>query len=1032
MRGTSTIPYEVAMSVRARNGRAWVSGTCDCPVGGNCKHCAAAAILVAEGGKADAADGAVASWLETLTSRQPATQRAGQDELLYVLLVREVYYVPKIELSARVVSRNKTDDLTNGRAVEFSNLAHGGGRHVAPIDRTIARLAGASGLTMSIVPKVFATLLDLLASTGRFHWSSPRATPLRRVDIAETTSLQWRNDQDGRQRPAIAGRPSARLLPADPAWYVDPERNELGTISLDINGAMAAALALAPSLNEKQARHVQLAWHRIPSHDGMPAPDTGVALNLIERNPVPHLTLRKFELPSAPRSPVEPLAAVAEIRFQYGERAVDPRDQTQEFATTAVGGGAIWPRRFAFEADALAALERYGFVPISWPHVRFVDEAKTVLRFAGTDAAARSWVQFLDAGVPALRASGWEVDVDPEFPFDVVHVDDGEWDADITEGEAAWFELDLGIDVEGSRISLLPVLVDALAHFDLDGRTSDMPPAMYGQLPDGRYVALPVDRVRHIVATLVELFDAPLDERGRLALTPAHVATLERLEGAMPVSLSPKATRLRKTLAALANGAHKEAQPELPPSFHGRLRPYQERGVAWLQTLRHNGLGGVLADDMGLGKTVELLAHIAIEKAAGRMKRPALIVAPTSVLPNWRAEIARFVPSLRVVTLSGNDREDRFPLVPRSDIALTSYALLHRDAKALKAIDWEIVVLDEAQFIKNPRSKAAQAATSLRAEQRLALTGTPIENHLDELWSIFSFAVPGLLGERTSFSRLFRTPIEKHGDRDRRSLLGSRLRPFLLRRTKEEVALDLPPKTEIVTRIELDGPQRDLYETIRLAMHERVRSELQRRGLARSRIVVLDALLKLRQVCCDPRLVKLPAARKVSDSSKLDALFEMLPELIDEGRRILLFSQFTSMLDLIVPELEQRGIPFVELRGETKDRETPVRRFQGGEVPLFLISLKAGGTGLNLTAADTVIHYDPWWNPAVERQATDRAHRIGQSKPVFVYKLVTAGTVEERIMELQERKGALAAGVFDDAAVAQLLDESEIERLLSA
>jgi SNF2 family DNA or RNA helicase len=407
-----------------------------------------------------------------------------------------------------------------------------------------------------------------------------------------------------------------------------------------------------------------------------------------------------------------------------------------------------------------------------------------------------------------------------------------------------------------------------------------------------------------------------------------------------------------------------------------------------------------------------------------------LIVSPTSVSPNWRSEIARFVPHLRVLALTGADRAERFTQIARSDIVLTTYALLQRDIETLCAHEWQIAVLDETQAIKNPRSKGAQAAWRLRAAQRLALTGTPMENHLGELWSVFAFAVPGLLGDRAAFGRAFRTPIEKRGDTQRRRVLSSRLRPFLLRRTKEVVALDLPEKSEIVTRIELDGAQRDLYETIRIAMHGRVRDALRMRGLARSHIVVLDALLKLRQVCCDPRLLKVSAARGVRGSAKLEALLEMVPELIEEGRRILLFSQFTSMLDLIKPELREREIAFVELRGETKDRVTPVRRFQAGEVPLFLISLKAGGTGLNLTAADTVIHYDPWWNPAVERQATDRAHRIGQHKPVFVYKLIAAGTVEERIVEMQERKAELAAGLFDESASLQL-DAAEIDRLFS-
>jgi SNF2 family DNA or RNA helicase len=310
------------------------------------------------------------------------------------------------------------------------------------------------------------------------------------------------------------------------------------------------------------------------------------------------------------------------------------------------------------------------------------------------------------------------------------------------------------------------------------------------------------------------------------------------------------------------------------------------------------------------------------------------------------------------------------------------------------------------------------------------MTGTPMENHLGELWSLMTFLSPGYLGSLQQFTRVYRTPIEKHGDRERRVALGRRLRPFILRRKKEEVVKELPPKTEITRAVELTGGQRDLYETIRLAMHERVRAEIDRKGMARSQIVILDALLKLRQVCCDPRLVKLERARKVNESAKLELLFDLLPAMIDEGRRILLFSQFTSMLDLIEPEARKRKIDFVRISGDTVDRETPVKRFQKGEVPLFLISLKAGGTGLNLTAADTVIHYDPWWNPAVEQQATDRAHRIGQEKSVFVYKLVTQGTVEEKIVAMQERKRELVAGLLGEGAQRDLkLSREELEHL---
>jgi SNF2 family DNA or RNA helicase len=398
-------------------------------------------------------------------------------------------------------------------------------------------------------------------------------------------------------------------------------------------------------------------------------------------------------------------------------------------------------------------------------------------------------------------------------------------------------------------------------------------------------------------------------------------------------------------------------------------------------------------------------------------------------VPNWRAEAARFAPELKVISLHGTDRAGQFAQLATADLALTTYALLPRDEAALQRQHWYLVILDEAQAIKNPAARATLVACRLTARHRLCLTGTPVENHLGDIWSQFAFLMPGLLGEAKRFTRLFRTPIERKGDAARQAVLARRLKPFILRRAKGEVATELPDKTLMTRHIELGGEQRDLYETVRLAMHEKVRAAVAARGLARSHIVILDALLKLRQVCCDPRLVKLGAARRVVASAKLAHLKEMLPELVEEGRRILLFSQFTSMLDLIEAEVTALGIPYVDLRGDTKDRATPVARFQRGEVPLFCLSLKAGGMGLNLTAADTVIHYDPWWNPAVEAQATDRAHRIGQDKPVFVYKLIAETTIEQRMLELQDRKAALANGLFDPEAKAGSFEAADLELL---
>ncbi|MFC3834545.1 MULTISPECIES: SNF2-related protein [Deinococcus] len=430
--------------------------------------------------------------------------------------------------------------------------------------------------------------------------------------------------------------------------------------------------------------------------------------------------------------------------------------------------------------------------------------------------------------------------------------------------------------------------------------------------------------------------------------------------------------------------------------------------------------------------TVQTLAHLLLEQDSGRADRPSLVVAPTSVIGNWQAEAAKFAPSLRVLTLHGKDRRASFPRIPAHDLILTTYPLLPRDLEELSAFQYHLVILDEAQNIKNSKTAAAKAAGSLDARYRLALTGTPLENHLGELWSQFNFLAPGLLHDERTFRELYRTPIEKRGDPVRRSALAARVRPFILRREKRDVARELPPKTEIPVRVTLDGDQRDLYETVRVTMQGRVQEELRARGLSRSTIAILDALLKLRQAVTDPRLVKLEAAAGVQNNAKFDWLQGNLPQMLEEGRRVLIFSSFATLLGHLEPWLKSEGIPYSMLTGQTQDRQTQIDAFQAGTTHVFLITLKAGGVGLNLTAADTVIHYDPWWNPAAEDQATDRAYRIGQDKPVFVYKLIAAGSVEERILDLQSRKASLARGILDGGlSDATQLTAADLDRLFA-
>ena len=555
---------------------------------------------------------------------------------------------------------------------------------------------------------------------------------------------------------------------------------------------------------------------------------------------------------------------------------------------------------------------------------------------------------------------------------------------------------------------------------------------MYLPQPGGDgFVRLPTDGLKPWLQALLELVGERGHDFSGDSLKLSRLDALRTAVGLGEGAVWAGAQALQELAQALSGHVELPAVP-VPPSLQAELRPYQQQGLNWLQFLRTHSLGGILADDMGLGKTLQTLAHIQIEKDAGRLSEPALIIAPVSLLGNWQREAARFCPQLRCLVLHGKDRHEVADQLHEVDLVIAPYSLLQRDRDRWLQATWHLVVLDEAQNIKNASTQAAQVASQLQTRHRLCLSGTPMENHLGELWSLFHFLMPGFLGSQARFTTLFRTPIEKQGDPERLHQLRARITPFMLRRTKALVAKELPPKVETVMPVELSGKQADLYETIRLGMEKTVREALSRQGLAKSQIMILDALLKLRQVCCDPRLVPLAAAAKVKTSAKLEQLMTLLPEMLAEGRRILLFSQFTSMLTLIEAELKKRQIPWVKLTGQSQKRDALIEQFTSGQVPLFLISLKAGGVGLNLPQADTVIHYDPWWNPAAETQATDRAHRIGQTQSVWVLKLVAQGTIEERILALQERKAALAEGMYSGSVArkAPLFTEGDLAELL--
>jgi superfamily II DNA or RNA helicase len=722
------------------------------------------------------------------------------------------------------------------------------------------------------------------------------------------------------------------------------------------------------------------------------------------------------------RAGVELSTAMLRLDFDYHGRRVRLRDDRP--------GGL---RDRAAELQACRVLESLGAVELGQLDDCAITPGAAIDYVVAVDGDVHSLCAFGAYAVPQLRQLGWRVEIDPDYPWQTVGGDAPLYAAALPDDKRPdWFGLELGIEIDGTRIDLVPALLDLLDHTgDLAALARPTRRCLAVRVDDKRWLPVPPARLRMLAKVLLELYR----EGGKLRAPAFRAPLLADLCAVLHDAERPVRwvgdTRIRDQAYAIAMGPRRTPVAP-PPGLCAELRPYQRDGVAWLQHLREHDAGGVLADDMGLGKTLQAIAHIALEKHHGRLDRPAMVVTLTSLVGNWQRELARFAPSLRVAVYHGADRAERRATLATHDVVITTYPLVARDREHLAAIALHLLVLDEAHAIKNDGAQVAEAVRRLSARHRLCLSGTPIENHLGELWSQFDFLMPGLLGSREDFATSFREPIEARGDRVRVDALREIVRPYILRRTKDAVATELPAKTHLVRAVELSGPQRDLYESIRVAAHADVRRQIRARGLAGSTIAILDALLKLRQVCCDPRLVSCDAARGVTASAKLDVLLELITQQLADGRRILVFSQFARMLGLVSEGLLARGIGHVTLTGSTADRQKPIDAFQTGRSDVFLISLKAGGAGLNLVGADTVIHYDPWWNPAAQAQATDRAHRIGQTKPVFVHDLIIAGSVEERMLGLQRHKRELADAILEPGAGrAATLSERDVDDLLA-
>ena len=1085
VQGTQRRPYDVSIELALMpDGQVdYFESDCSCPVGQQCKHgvalLAQAALTAGEQGDASVpgqslqtpqerraaleekeAEAKVLHWLEALEHASvqaravppplPGERPQQLDQYLYlVYLATAPHQAPQLQLEA-VLSRPKATGgwarpkrirTPPAKGQPVYDRASDADRELLGLLRVLSQAPSpyysAYYATPSAVLEGAAGLQALrqAAATGRLFTNAGGTTVGAALRWGEALELSWNWQQAPATAPGHEGawtlhaslpEATATLCHNQPPLFLDAERGLCGLVHAPgLAPAQLQLLLRAPPLSGAALQKYQaILLQRLGP---VPLPP---ALQGIEQL-FGHAPVARLHLAPTQESDVPDLGLItAQLRFDYQGCIGWWLGQPLSLVVEGPGGQVMLQRDGRAEQNAIDQLFELGLLGTE----------DGTFGIPG-DWSQHTWMHWADNGFEELRSAGFALTLDAALDGWITHAEvldvrllpaggagaggDAGEAVDEATGNATspWFDLSLGLEINGQRhniLPLLPGLIAAAAAHPPDPATGlpQLPPFVYLRAPGSRgFVRLPTDTLQPWMAALLELVgDRAYDFTGehlRLSRLDALRTSAALGEGVV----WDGATALRAMLEQLRGQGALPDVP-VPASVQAQLRPYQQQGLNWLQFLRVHGLNGVLADDMGLGKTLQTLAHIQVEKDAGRLTHPALVIAPVSLMGNWQREAARFCPELRTLVLHGKERHAVAESMAEHDLVIAPYSLLQRDRARWLAAQWHLVVLDEAQHIKNASTQAAQVASQLRARHRLCLSGTPMENHLGEVWSLFHFLMPGFLGSQKRFGALFRSPIEKQGNSERLVQLRTRLAPFMLRRTKALVAQDLPPKVESVVRVALSGAQADLYETIRLGTEKTVREALQSKGLARSQITILDALLKLRQVCCDPQLLALDAAKKVTASAKLEQLMDMLPEMLAEGRRILLFSQFTRMLARIEAELKKRGLRWTKLTGQSQKRDQIIERFTSGEVPLFLISLKAGGVGLNLPQADTVIHYDPWWNPAAEQQATDRAHRIGQTQKVWVVKLVAQDTIEERILALQERKAQLAGSLYGEQAAA--------------
>lgn len=982
-----------------------IVGKCSCPVGYNCKHVAAVCISYANNTSMESSSSSnhdnrvdetqlIDNWLNNLKKSFPKgdeielsdNESSKKDYFLTYRLQADSSY-QKGRLSFYKSKFLKNGTISKGTKLDFSRIVNEYDCRELKVqkDLEILKLCRAfnseyrySRETDVISGKIGATLIRDVIATNRCYLEY-KPYPLKLAKDLLHVEYEFKLDKNQYILKSNIDAKRYVILETQKPYLIDPLNNIVHELDIDLE--LYKSLLNVPKIQKNNINSVFTKLMSVLPAVDIKAPKS-IATKNIHTKPVPRIYIKQ---------------GTFSIDFLYDEYSISylPRSAHQFFYDKDVRINV--QRDFDFEDSVKAKIEELGFVTE-------VSNNNLLVSLNDTDKQKqlKVWKKFLEEDVPSLQEQGWIVEKDEKFSMKF------ESSVDIVVGntdEKGWFNLSFNLEFNGVSQPIAPLVSGIISEFNDFG---NLPEYIHLEVADNHFVEVESAQIKPIIQTILELFNKQ-DDDGNLKLSAHDAHLVGFIDEKIVWRGSKEILKLSRKLKDF------EGIKEVPPPkcLNATLRDYQQQGLNWLNFLYEFKFGGILADDMGLGKTIQTLAHLSRLKEDGSMTNKSLIIMPTSLISNWQNEAKKFTPNLRVLSLHGSDRVEKFDMLDDYDVLLTTYPLITRDEDVFKKQEFMYIILDEAQKIKNSKTKMSIAIKKIKAEHRLALSGTPIENHLGELWSIFSFVMPGLLDTHSEFKKHYQSPIEKDGSYERQNILNKRVKPFVIRRTKEKVAEELPPKSEIVKYAEFGDKQSKLYESIRVTMEKRVREAVLAKGVGSSHITMLDALLKLRQVCCDPSLLKLEQAKKIKESAKLELFLDLVDELLESGRKILVFSQFTSMLSIIETKLKQKKVSYTKLTGAIKKRQEAIEKFTSGRADMFLISLKAGGVGLNLTEADTIIHYDPWWNPAVENQATDRAYRIGQDKAVFVYKLIVENTIEQKILELQERKQKLQDSIYD-------------------